>query len=75
MQDAISLPNLVAHGANFSGEADKFQPGMIDQLNALGVNLHPGQYEESGLTGVRVEPDGLLTAGADPRREGVALAY
>ena len=75
MQDAISLPNLVAHGPNFSGEEGRFQPGMIDQLHALGVNLHPGQYEESGLTGVRVEPDGLLTGGADPRREGVALAY
>lgn len=75
MQDAVSLPNIVAHGANFSGEADKFQPGMVDQLNALGINLHPGQYEESGLTGARVDANGVLTGGADPRREGVALAY
>jgi gamma-glutamyltranspeptidase/glutathione hydrolase len=75
MQDAVSLPNVVAHGANFSGEADKFQPAMVEQLNTLGINLHPGQYEESGLTGVRVDADGLLTGGADPRREGVALAY
>ena len=48
---------------------------MIGQLNALGVNLRPGQYEESGLTGVRVGTDGVLSGGADPRREGVALAY
>jgi gamma-glutamyltranspeptidase/glutathione hydrolase len=75
MQDAISLPNLVAHGANFSGEADKFPPGMIEKLNALGINIHPGQFEESGLTGVRVDADGALRGGADPRREGVALAY
>jgi gamma-glutamyltranspeptidase / glutathione hydrolase len=75
MQDAISLPNLVAHGASFSGEVDKFQPAMIEQLNAVGLNVHAGQYEESGLTGVRVEANGLLTGGADPRREGVALAY
>ena len=75
VQDAISLPNLVAHGASFSGEADKFPPGMIDKLNALGINIHPGQFEESGLTGVRVDADGTLHGGADPRREGVALAY
>jgi gamma-glutamyltranspeptidase/glutathione hydrolase len=75
MQDAISLPNLVARGANFSGEADKFQPGILQQLNALGINIRPGQFEESGLTGVLVSSDGLLTGGADPRREGVALAY
>jgi gamma-glutamyltranspeptidase/glutathione hydrolase len=75
IQDAISLPNLVAHGASFSGEADKFPPGMVEKLNALGINIHPGQFEESGLTGVRVDPDGTLHGGADPRREGVALAY
>ena len=44
MQDAISLPNLVAHGANFSGEADKFPPGMLEQLNGLGINIRPGQF-------------------------------
>jgi gamma-glutamyltranspeptidase/glutathione hydrolase len=75
MQEAISLPNLVAHGANFSGEADKFPPGMIEKLNALGINIRPGQFEESGLTGVRVDADGALRGGADPRREGVALGY
>jgi gamma-glutamyltranspeptidase/glutathione hydrolase len=75
MQDAISLPNLVAHGANFSGEADKFPPEMLEKLNALGINIRPGQFEESGLTGVRVDADGTLHGGADPRREGVALAY
>ena len=75
MQDAISLPNLVAHGANFSGEADKFAPGMLEKLNALGLNIRPGQFEESGLTGVKVDADGTLHGGVDPRREGVALAY
>jgi gamma-glutamyltranspeptidase/glutathione hydrolase len=75
IQDAIALPNLVAHGAGFSGEAEKFPPGMLDKLNALGINIHPGQFEQSGLTGVRMDADGTLRGGADPRREGVALAY
>jgi gamma-glutamyltranspeptidase/glutathione hydrolase len=75
VQDAISLPNLVAHGADFNGEADRFPPGMLEKLNALGINIHPGQFEESGLTGLSVDPDGTLHGGADPRREGVALAY
>jgi gamma-glutamyltranspeptidase / glutathione hydrolase len=73
MRAAVALPNLVAHGANFSGEADKFGPQLLDALNARGVNVHAGQYEESGLTGLQALPDGSLDGGADPRREGVAL--
>jgi gamma-glutamyltranspeptidase/glutathione hydrolase len=42
-------------------------------MNQRGLNVHPGQYEESGLTGVQVLPDGSLDGGADPRREGVVL--
>ena len=73
MRAAVSLPNLVAHGANFSGEADKFGPELLAGMNQRGLNVHPGQYEESGLTGVQVLPDGSLDGGADPRREGVVL--
>ena len=73
MRAAVALPNLVAHGANFSGEADKFGPTLLDQLNARGLNVHAGQYEESGLTGLQVLAHGTLDGGADPRREGVAL--
>jgi gamma-glutamyltranspeptidase/glutathione hydrolase len=73
MQAAIALPNLVAHGANFSSEAAKFPPGFVEQLNARGLDVQPGQYEESGLQGVQRLPDGSLSGGADPRREGVAL--
>jgi gamma-glutamyltranspeptidase/glutathione hydrolase len=75
MDQAVALPNLVARGSNFSAEVAKFAPGLVAELNARGVAVHPGQYEESGLTGVAVRSDGSLSGGADPRREGVALGY
>ena len=75
MQEAIALPNLVARDANFSAEVAKFPPGFVDALNARGLNVHLGQYEESGLHGVRIAADGSLDGGADPRREGVVLGY
>ena len=75
MQDAVALPNLVAHGANFTGEPDKFGPVLMQEFATHGLNVRASQYEESGLTGLRVLPDGTLDGGADPRREGVALGY
>lgn len=72
MQQAVSLPNVVARGDNFSGDADLFGPEMLAALNARGVNVKVGQLETSGLHGVIVRPNGVLEGGADPRREGVA---
>jgi gamma-glutamyltranspeptidase/glutathione hydrolase len=74
MQDAIALPNLVARGDNYGAETDQFAPGVVQGLLAKGVNLGPSRGENSGLHGVLVK-DGLLTGGADPRREGVVLGY
>jgi gamma-glutamyltranspeptidase/glutathione hydrolase len=75
MQAALALPNLVAHGADFSAETSKFPPSFVEALNARGLDVHAGQYEESGLTGIQVASDGSLDGGADPRREGVAIGY
>jgi gamma-glutamyltranspeptidase/glutathione hydrolase len=75
MRDAVALPNLIAHGASFTGEPDKFGPVLLQELAARGLTVHASQYEESGLTGLRVLPDGTLDGGADPRREGVAVGY
>jgi gamma-glutamyltranspeptidase/glutathione hydrolase len=72
MQQAVSLPNVVARGETYSGDADLFGPEMLAALNARGVNVKVGQIEGSGLQGVIVRPGGLLEGGADPRREGVA---
>ncbi len=72
MQDAIALPNLVARGAAFQGEVDKFAPGVVPGLAQRGVAVKPGQGEDSGVQGVLVR-DGRVDAGYDPRREGRAL--
>ncbi len=70
VQQAIDLPNLIARGAAFDGEVDKFPPGVIAGLQARGIDLRPGQGEDSGIHGV-LRRGGALDGGADRRREGV----
>ena len=72
MQDAISAPNLVARGAGFNGEVTKFSPSILAELAARGMNLKPGQGEDSGVQGVLIR-EGRIDGGYDPRREGVVL--
>ena len=72
VQQAIAAPNLVARGANFQGEVTKFTPEVLAGLNARGIDLKPGQGEDSGVHGVMIR-DGRVDGGFDPRREGVVL--
>ena len=72
MSQALALPNLVARGSSFQGEVDKFSPQVLAGLRARGIDLKPGQGEDSGLTGVIIR-NGRVDGGADPRREGVVL--
>jgi gamma-glutamyltranspeptidase/glutathione hydrolase len=72
MQQAIATPNLVARGANFQGEVSKFPPAVLAGLKARGIDLKPGQGEDSGVHGVIIR-DGRVDGGYDPRREGVVL--
>lgn len=72
MQDAIALPNLIARGTRFAGEADRFPPAVLQALAARGVTVTPGEGEDSGLHGIIVR-DGRLDGGYDPRREGRVL--
>ena len=65
-------PNLVARGPNFQGEVTKFSPQVLAGLRQRGIDLKPGQGEDSGLTGVLIR-NGRIDGGADPRREGVVL--
>jgi gamma-glutamyltranspeptidase/glutathione hydrolase len=74
MQDALALPNLVARGASFNAEVDKFARGVVDGLEARGVHVVKGFGENSGLHGIAAVPGGL-EGGADPRREGVARGF
>jgi len=72
MADALAAPNLVARGSNFNGEVTKFSPAILKGLRQRGIDLKPGQGEDSGLTGVLIR-DGQVDGAADPRREGVIL--
>jgi gamma-glutamyltranspeptidase/glutathione hydrolase len=72
MQDALNLPNLIAIGDFYAGEADKFPPGVLSGLADRGVVVRGGMGAEgSGLHGVILR-DGRLDGAADTRREGVA---
>jgi gamma-glutamyltranspeptidase/glutathione hydrolase len=70
LQQAIELPNLIARGTDYFGEATKFQPDIIAALAARGIQLRPGRGEESGLHGLVFGPAGVTDGGADPRRDG-----
>ena len=70
MQEAIALPNLVARGASFTGEVDRFPAGLVAALRARGVAVQAGAGEDSGLHGVYVARS-RFEGGADARREGV----
>jgi len=72
MADALAAPNLLARGPNFNGEVTKFSPDVLEGLQQRGIDLKPGQGEDSGLTGVLIR-DGRIDGAADPRREGVIL--
>jgi gamma-glutamyltranspeptidase/glutathione hydrolase len=71
IQQAIDLPNLVARGADFNGEAAKFPPAVLEGLAARGITVKAGRGEESGLHGIVLREDGTTEGAADPRREGV----
>ena len=71
MQQAIDLPNLMAAGNSYFGEAAKFRPEVVRGLATRGIEVKPGRGEESGLHGVVVRDGHKLEGGADPRREGV----
>ena len=74
LQQAIELPNLVARGADFFGEAPKFSAEVIAGLAERGIVVKSGRGEESGLHGIVLRDNGTVEGAADPRREGAFRA-
>ena len=72
MPQALAAPNLVARGSSFQGEVSKFPPAVIAGLRQRGIDLKPGQGEDSGVQAVLIR-NSRIDGGADPRREGVVL--
>ncbi len=70
MQQAIDLPNLVARGTQFNGEATRFSPQVTEGLAQRGITVRAGSGEDSGLHGF-IWRGGKWDAGADSRRDGV----
>jgi len=71
LDQAVALPNLVARGARFDGEADRFPVSLRTALRERGVDIRGGAGEDSGLHGVFLR-DGRWQWAADPRRDGTA---
>ncbi|MDJ0919638.1 MAG: gamma-glutamyltransferase [Henriciella sp.] len=73
-QEAIELPNIVARGPKVNVEIDRpGGPEAAEALRQMGYDVLEREGENSGLHTILVTEDGL-EGGADPRREGVAVA-
>jgi gamma-glutamyltranspeptidase/glutathione hydrolase len=72
LQQAVELPNLIAHGDTFSGELGRFSPALLAGLKERGIELKTGHAENSGLHAIMRHADGTFEGAADSRREGVA---
>ncbi len=72
MQDALALPNLVARGERIGGEVGDFDPAIVAGLAERGIDLLPGQGEDSGVHAVLIR-NGQVEGAFDPRREGAVL--
>ena len=73
-QESIDLPNIIARGDVVGVEVDREGgPEAAEALREAGYTVEERQGENSGLHVIVVREDGL-EGGADPRRDGVALA-
>jgi len=68
---AIALPHVVSVGTAAELEKNTDAAKLAERLEAMGHRVTVRDLT-SGLHGIQIG-DGMLTGGADPRREGVAL--
>lgn len=70
-QQAVDLPNLVARGDKVRIEKERADQSIIDGLRSYGYKVKESAGENSGLSVVLRNSDGVLQGGVDPRREGI----
>lgn len=71
IQKAVAAPNIVNRFGPMDIEAG-LPAALTEGLAAMGFQLNETDLT-SGLQGIAIGPDGALSGGADPRREGIAL--
>ncbi|MTE00242.1 gamma-glutamyltransferase [Paracoccus sp. YIM 132242] len=71
IQKAVAAPNIVNRFGPMDVEAG-LPAALAEGLAAMGYELNETDLT-SGLQGIVIGPDGALSGGADPRREGIAL--
>lgn len=69
-QAATALPNLVARGQTVKIEQERASPELISGVRAYGHQVKESAGENSGLSVVYRNSEGVLVGGVDPRREG-----
>ncbi|CAD0183864.1 Gamma-glutamyltranspeptidase precursor [Ruegeria sp. THAF57] len=70
VQQALSMPHLVNRFGTYDVEQGTSAEGFVDALTTLGYEVNPRDLT-SGLHAIEIGD--VLTGGADPRREGIAL--
>jgi gamma-glutamyltranspeptidase/glutathione hydrolase len=79
IQAAIEAPRVRAFERTRVDAETRIAPETLDGLRALGHDVHPEEswtWHVGGGHGVAIDPDtGVLTGGADPRRDGVSVAF
>ncbi len=69
-QQAVELPNMVARGEKVRIEKSRASAELITGLKDYGFNVHESSGENSGLSVVLRNANGVLEGGVDSRREG-----
>jgi gamma-glutamyltranspeptidase/glutathione hydrolase len=79
IQAAIEAPRVRAFEGTLLDAEARIPSDTIDGLRSRGHDVHveaPWTWKVGGGHGVAINPEsGILTGGADPRRDGVSVAF